>query len=26
MTSQQMEDEDEYLMELFEQSPPKAKA
>jgi len=26
MTSQQMEDEDEYLMELFKDNPPKAKA
>jgi hypothetical protein len=26
MTAEQMEDEDEYLKELFEQSPPKAKA
>ena len=26
MTSQQMEDEDEYLMELFTLNPPKAKA
>ena len=26
MTAEQMENEDEYLKELFEQSPPKAKA
>jgi hypothetical protein len=26
MTAEQMENEDEYLMELFEQHPPKAKA
>jgi len=26
MTAKDMEDEDEYLKELFEQSPPKAKA
>jgi hypothetical protein len=26
MTSEQMESEDEYLMELFEHNPPKAKA
>jgi hypothetical protein len=26
MTAEQMEDEEEYLKELFTQSPPKAKA
>ena len=26
MTAEQMETEDEYLMELFEEHPPKAKA
>jgi hypothetical protein len=26
MTAEQMEDEEEYLKELFEQNPPKAKA
>jgi hypothetical protein len=26
MTAEQMENEDEYLLELFTQSPPKAKA